>query len=212
MNKLLIMTCAAALVSNCFADQAAATAAGVDLDVAYCESTGAQYIDTGILGNPGLRVEAEVMWTGTNLSAGDDQHILGSFDKINNGSTSWRCYPISMRYDSKSMFCFGESQFYPVTYSINQKYRVESGLGASKQSLKVISMDGTTSSGNYAVNYQSVASGKTLYLFALGHGTAEGGVKCMTKARVYWMKIYLNDTLVRDYRPARQGNVYGLWE
>ena len=212
MKKQLIMTCAAALVSNCFADQAAATAAGVDLDVAYCESTGAQYIDTGILGNPGLRVEAEVMWTGTNLSAGDDQHILGSFDKINNGSTSWRCYPISMRYDSKSMFCFGESQFYPVTYSINQKYRVESDLGASKQSLKVISMDGTTSSGNYAVNYQSVASGKTLYLFALGHGTAEGGVKCMTKARVYWMKIYLNDTLVRDYRPARQGNVYGLWE
>ena len=213
MKRLLTMTCAAvAMVSNCFADQAAATAAGVNLDVAYCESTGAQYIDTGVLGNPGLRVEAEIMWTGTNLSASDDQHILGSFDKINNGSTSWRCYPISMRYDSKSMFCFGESQFYPVTYSINQKYRIESDLGVSKQSLKVISMDGTTSSGNYAVNYQSVVSGKTLYLFALGHGTAEGGVKCMTKARVYWMKIYLNDTLVRDYRPARQGNVYGLWE
>ena len=107
MKRQLIMTCAAvALANNCFADQAAATAAGVDLDVAYCESTGAQYIDTGVLGNPGLRVEAEIMWTDPNPP--DDQHILGSFDKINNGSTSWRCYPISMTKSRDSMLCYGD--------------------------------------------------------------------------------------------------------
>ena len=52
----LLMAAIVAMAPCAFADEAAAAAAGVDLDFAYCESTGEQYIDTGILGNPGLRV------------------------------------------------------------------------------------------------------------------------------------------------------------
>ena len=213
MKQLLMTTfMATAIAINCLADQAAATAAGVDLDVAYCESTGEQYIDTGILGNPGLRVEAEVMWTET--APDDDRHIIGSFDKINNGQTSWRCYPISMLKSRDSSFCFGETiQNSWYKYTMGKKYRIVSDFGSSKQTLTIDGLDGSAVfSKSSTSTYRSISSGQTLYLFALGHGAIEGNVKVMTKARVYWMKLYQNDTLVRDYRPARQGDVYGLWE
>ena len=208
---LSIATALCAFAPAAFGDQAAAAAAGVDLDVEYCESTGEQYIDTGVLGNPGLRVEAEFMWT-ESITPNDDRHIIGSFDKIDNGATSWRCYPISMGTTFSSKFCFGgyvlEGWF---RYIAGKRYRVESEFGASAQSLTVDSLDGTpVFSHSEAYSYATVPSGQTLFLFAVGHGTK--GVACKTMARVYWLKIYQNGTLVRDYRPARQGDVYGLWE
>ena len=38
------------------------------------------------------------------------------------------------------------------------------------------------------------------------------GVFLPSSVRLYSMKIWADGTLVRDYRPARQGTVYGLWE
>ena len=198
------MAAIVAMAPCAFANDAAAAAAGVDLDFAYCESTGEQYIDTGILGNPGLRVEAEVMWTEINLVSSADQHILGSFDKVN-GNTSWRCYPISMSGERYPFFHYGEriNNLTAWKYSIGQRYRVTSDLGASSQSFTADGMDGTMPfSVTKNVTYPALSSGKTLYLFALGHGAREDGVNCMTKARVYWLKIYQNGDLVRDYRPA----------
>ena len=210
-HSLFLAAAFCAFAPAALADQAAAAAAGVDLDVEYCESTGEQYIDTGVLGNPGLRVEAEIMWTDTNPA--DDQHILGSFDKPNN--VARRCYAISMYPSRMAAFSFDSSFSYSswFQYTIGKRYRIVSDFGASAQSLTIDNLDDTpVSSHSSADSYSAVNSGKTLYLFALGHGTADGGVKCMTKARVYWLKIYQNGTLVRDYRPARQGDVYGLWE
>ena len=129
------MAAVVAMAPCAFADEAAAAAAGVDLDFAYCESTGEQYIDTGILGNPGLKVEAEIMWTEPNLVTAADQHILGSFDKVNNGNASWRCYPVSMSANRYPFFHYGE-QINNLTawkYSIGQRYRVTSNMGESSQ-------------------------------------------------------------------------------
>ena len=215
MKRLFVLAVAVLAFASAYADEAAAVAAGVDLDIAYCESTGEQYIDTGILGNPGLRVEAEIMWTETNLVSNVDQHILGSFDKVNNGNTSWRCYPISMSGSRYPFFHYGDkmNNLTSWKYNMSQRYRVTSDLGASSQSFTADGMDGTAPyTFTSQQSYTSVGSGKTLYLFALGHGARDDGVNCMTKARVYWLKIYQNGDLVRDYRPARQGNVYGLWE
>jgi len=215
LRALVSVAMLCAFAPCAFADKAAAAAAGVDLDVAYCESTGEQYIDTGILGNPGLRVEAEIMWTETNLVTASDQHILGSFDKVNNGNTSWRCYPVSMSANRYPFFHYGEQINNLATwqYSIGQRYRVTSNMGESSQSFIADGMDGTAPY-SYSVNkaYPAISSGKTLYLFALGHGAREDGVNCMTMARVYWLKIYQNGNLVRDYRPACSNGVYGLWE
>jgi len=211
----LLLAAALCTVAPCaLADKAAAAAAGVDLDIAYCESTGEQYIDTGILGNPGLRVEAEIMWMETNLVSGADQHILGSYDKIN-GNTPWRCYPITMSGLRYPFFHYGDKQndLTAFHYVVGQRYRVVSDLGASEQSFSADGLDGSAAyTATPRQNYTSVSSGKTLYLFALGHGAREDGVNCMTKARVYWLKIYQNDDLVRDYRPACSNGVYGLWE
>ncbi|MBR2839656.1 MAG: hypothetical protein IKE55_12790 [Kiritimatiellae bacterium] len=175
--------------------------------LSYLGSEGNSYIDTGVLGNPGLVVKAEFEWTGP--SPGDDQHVLGSFDKVDNGSTSWRCYPISLMPAGRaSMFCFGTSTYNGwFTYSTGKKYRIVSDFGASAQSLTIDSKDGTpVFSRTVTDSYPAIASGKTLYLFALGHGTRAGGVACMTKARVYWLKMYQNGRLVHDYMPVIADN------
>jgi len=214
-KMFLLLAAALCTVAPCaLADKAAAAAAGVDLDVAYCESTGEQYIDTGILGNPGLRVEAEIAWLGTNLTSSADQHILGSYDKIN-GNTPWRCYPITMSGARYPFFHYGDKQnnLTAFHYVVGQRYRVVSDLGASEQSFSADGLDGSAAyTATPRQNYTSVSSGQTLFLFALGHGARDDGVNCMTMARVYWLKIYQGGNLVRDYRPARQGEVYGLWE
>ena len=208
MKRLFVLAVATLAFAPSYADEAAAAAAGVDLDIAYCESTGEQYIDTGILGNPGIRVEADFMWL---ANPGDDQHVLGSFERINGNAR--RCYPISVSGLS-TMFHYGSFMHYGVyTYNAKQRYRIVSDFGASRQSLTVDAMDGSpVSSNSFNDAYSSVATGKTLYLFALGNSTKEEGVAQMTKARVYGLKMYQNGDLVRDYRPARSNDVYGLWE
>lgn len=211
----LLMAAALCAAAPCaLADKAAAAAAGVDLDVAYCESTGQQYIDTGILGNPGLRVEAEFMWTDSNPT--NDQHVIGSYES----QGPRRCYPISVVQSFSSMFNFGSHThggWY--TYLKGMKYRVVSSFGASSQSFNVYDRDGNElCSKTVSDNYNSVASGQTLYLFALGHNGRANGVAAWTKARIYWLKMYQNNVLVRDYRPACRPNPsgsgyeYGLWE
>ena len=200
MKRLFVLAVAALAFAPSFADEAAAVAAGVDLDIAYCESTGEQYIDTGILGNPGLRVEADFMWL---ANPGNDQHVLGSFERINNDPNNpRRCYPISVSGLS-TMFHYGSIMHYGVyTYNTKQRYRLVSDFGASRQSLTVDAMDGSAvSSNSFNDTYSSVATGKTLYLFALGNSTKEEGVAQMTKARVYGLKMYQNGDLVRDYHP-----------
>ena len=205
----LLMAAIVAMAPCAFADEAAATAAGVDLEVAYCESTGEQYIDTGILGNPGLKVEADIMWM--NVTS-EDQHILGSYDKI--GNDARRCYPLSTVGNLVTMFHFGTvMDFGWFTYQAGGRYRVEASFGASAQSLVIRGIDDAVIYSNSDnKTYTSVASGQTLYLFAAGNSVEATGYAHMTRARVYRMKIYQNDTLVRDYRPARRGDEYGLWE
>ena len=44
MKRLFVLAVAAMAITSSYADEAAAAAAGVDLDFAYCESTGEQYI------------------------------------------------------------------------------------------------------------------------------------------------------------------------
>ena len=66
------MSCAFA--PRAFADVAAAVAAGVDLKVAWCESTGAQYVDTGVVAKPHIRVEAQLQW----LKLGADKCLIGA--------------------------------------------------------------------------------------------------------------------------------------
>lgn len=216
MTRLLALAVAVMAFAPSFADEAAAVAAGVDLDIAYCESTGEQYIDTGILGNPGIRVEAEIMWTDSNPT--NDQHVIGSYDT--GGGTPKRCYPVSSTLSLGSLNSFGTYTLGPwYTYKKGIKYRVVSDFGASVQTFQVYDMEDTElCSHTENRNYASIASGQTLYLFALGHNGRANGVASWTKARIYWLKIYQNNVLVRDYRPAFRPNLagsgyeYGLWE
>ena len=177
MKRLLALAVVTMAFAPSFADMAATAAAGIDLSAAYCESTGQQYIDTGILGNPGLRVEAEIMWT--DPSPTNDQHVIGSYDK--NGPI--RCYPISAAQGLASLNSFSTYTLGPwYTYAKGIRYRVVTDLGASEQTFRVCDMTGANlHSRTVNMNYASIASGQTLYLFALGHNGRANGVAAWTR-------------------------------
>lgn len=48
-----------------------------------------------------------------------------------------------------------------------------------------------------------------MFLFGVN---SSGSAAQLAKARLYSFRIWQNGSLIRDYRPARQGTVYGLWE
>ena len=174
-------------------------------ELEYLGSEGNSYIDTGILGNPGLRVEAEVAWTDTTYA--DDHPILASFDNSSYGSgVSRRCYPISAAYDNgnlKVLLGVGSlNKVFDTSYVADRKYRVETEFSGAGQTLTI---DGTSVFTNNST-FSQEETGKTLYMFATGHSSQASGMKHPTKARVYSMRIYQNGTLVRNYVPVIADN------
>ena len=198
------------------ADDAAAGAAGVDLDVAWCEGTGAQYIDTGIIGKPGVRAEATFAWTDFS---GSDKTILGS-----RASGSVRCHMIAKDTNPAYLTC-GVTGFWrcnknnpavsstahsadSVNLALYTTYTVTADFQANSQTIRI---DGGDYSDTLVFNSTASMANTGYSLYALANNNA-GTANQHAYARLYSLKIWQNDVPVRDFVPARQGQVYGLWE
>ena len=202
--------CAATLAASphARADDAAAEAAaqGVSLDVAYIESTGAQYINSGVTMVPGLK--AEIVASFANVA--DNGGLLGG--RTGSSQTNHR---YMMLWISNNRFYFspgpnyntvdhGNPSFSPVA---NKLYSIVSDFGTTRQTLTV---DGVQ---YMSLSEQDYVSGSLpLYIFAGNwYGTSvEGMIK---GARLYSLKLTTEaGVVVRDYVPARKNGVYGLWD
>ena len=174
------------LKSNCFAD--------VDyIELEYIESTGTQYIDTGIIAKSNLSVNANIMFT----SLGDDICLLGAGGM----RASDRIY-LLYSYP-RGRFCLGYGSFLTSinTFNIvvNQKYNINSVLSAGEQSLTVdnVNIYSNTLTG-------SVNSSRPLYLFCCNN--SEGGDSYYSSARIYDLQIYSGNNLVRSFIPVKDSN------
>ena len=189
----------------------------LDLKVPYIESNGGQYIDTGVLGNPGVKAEATFAYAAGISSTDRDRAILGAFK-----SGTERCQMIAK--DRNYLTC-GVDKFWrcnannptvesdvqsadSVTLALDTTYTVTADFQANSQTVVI---DG----GEYSrrtVFQRSVAradTGFNLYAFARNNaGTAD----CLSTARIYSLKIWKNGTLVRDFVPARRESEVGLWD
>ena len=202
--------CAATLAASphARADDAAAEAAaqGVSLDVAYIESTGAQYINSGVTMVPGLKAEIVASFANVASNGG----LLGG--RTGSSQTNHR---YMMLWISNNRFYFspgpnyntvdhGNPSFSPVA---NKLYSIVSDFGTTRQTLTV---DGVQ---YMSLSEQDYVSGSLpLYIFAGNwYGTSvEGMIK---GARLYSLKLTTEaGVVVRDYVPARKNGVYGLWD
>ena len=157
----------------------------------YVGSTGAQYVDTEIIGRSDTKVEAMVEWR----TVGEDACAIGS----RRGNT--RFYPIHC-YNGLT---YGYNGYYTVgTFVAGQKHVVESELYAGAQR---ITLDGVVKANG---TQGAIDTNLSMYLFALHNGNSAGAY---AKVRIYYLKIWQDGALVRDYVPvlADNGAPY-LWD
>lgn len=156
---------------------------GKPVELEYIESTGTQYIDTGIIGKTGLEIEIDFEFTEIGTAS---QIPVGSM-----AGSSNRIYPLS----SGNYVGYGDYVKLPMTAATNERYDIYCKLYAGEQTVTV---NGTTI---YAgLDPATYDSGCSMLLFAASNA---GSVGYHSKVRVKKCKIREGGELVRDYVPCR---------
>lgn len=160
------------------------------VELEYIESTGTQYIDTGIKASKNLKVEADINIT----TASGWVMILG--DYTSGSYFSW------WRKDTTMYAYYGSNNKTLAEQTGKRKY-------VANNTNNVWSID----SSNITVSPNSSdfsKNGGNLYLFSVNNG----GNYNKASMKLYSCKIYNNGTLVRDFIPAKRtsDSKCGLWD
>jgi len=165
----------------------------------YIESSGTQYIDTGIIGKAGVTMELDFSSMGTDLS---NYLPCGCADS----SYTKRFYPVATQ-NTAGNWSYGFGNWYNSNASANAKtrYKTVTVLKNGQQSLTV---NGET------VLSGSLSSASTpninIYLFGINYA---GTINTTGSTRLYGCNMYENDVLVRDYVPCKNpSNEIGLYD
>ena len=206
MKVLTVFTCAGAILPL-FAEQP-------DKWVSYVESTGSQWVDTGIIGRPNTKIEAKVEWVTTNDSA------FVACGLYSNNTRFYMCYCengngnmiVSQRTNSKVLL----SNEWETRWEKNRVYNytaVFSATNSAGESTATVAVDGI---GPWSKTFTGLNTGRTLYVFA--NNSADGTVGGRSKTRCYGLKIYQGPedggdmVLVRDFQPGIKDGKPGLYD
>lgn len=150
--------------------------------VEYIESTGTQYIDTELIGTSGLSFEMGLQFLGDTSA---DVYVMGS------RTTSNRVYALHV-YNSR--FCIGYGSLASSSHSSDNLYHdFKTILKQGEQGLWVDGVQYYTGASSTSVN-----TNLPIYLFACNNS---GSAYC-SKQRIYYVKIYKDNELVRDFVPV----------
>ena len=199
-----------------------ASAETPDKFVRYVESTGSQYVDTGVTGRWNTRVEAQVEWLEFK-----DSSLIGSrtsSSSPNANSRLYLCY--TYRHGSESSY----NVIYTATNGVlaevyynsaaarweaNRIYDYSATLSATNdvgQTTTTINVDGLEIFNKSA---PALDTGRTLHLFACN---VAGTANYFSKARIYRLKIWQGPidggdmTLQRDLIPCMKNGKAGLYD
>lgn len=162
--------------------------------VEWIESTGSQYIDTGVIGRAGIEAEVEFSFTSNPTGA---INILGSFQ----GST--RIF--LPHYSGKFYLGYGTAMASNISATVGTKYNVITSVRAGSQSMYIngiLAYSGTTSA--------AYVTELNMYLFSLNR---DGASMYPAKIMLSKCKIAYNSTPARDYIPfIDASNIANLWD
>ena len=161
----------------------------------YVESDGTNHIDTGVIGKSGLSCEGRMSF----VVVPNDSTFIGS----RRDWSDTRLY--LLHYYQKPTYGYGK--YYPcgTVAKANTIYDFATILKVGEQRF-------TWNGGVIGTNNltDELNTGYTMYIFALNQANAQ---KMPTKGRLYYLKIWDNDVLVRDYIPCmNKEGVCGLWD
>ena len=190
-TSTLLSASAAIAASVVMATSGASATEYVELD--YVEATGAQWVDTGIIGCCGTKAEIKVDWTDLE----SDSAMLAC--RADSGNTR-----INFINSNWGAIGYGYGAYYAGTYNgrncrweKDRIYTVVTEFAASGDgATAVMTVDG------YKVGDQSsefqIDTGVNLVVFGNNYGSVTG----LSKARCYGLKIWQGGSLVRDFVPV----------
>lgn len=159
------------------------------VELEYIESTGTQYIDTGIKASKTLKVEADI---DVSLASGRVM-ILG--DYTSGSYFSW------WRQNTTIYAYYGSNN--KTLAELTGKRKYISNNTNNIWSIDTSQITVTPNSSDFSKN------GNNLYLFSVNNG----GNYNKASMKLYSCKIYDGNTLVRDFIPVKTTtNIYGLWD
>ena len=151
----------------------------------YVESTGSQYIDTGVTGMAGTRMVAEMEWVETPSSQSTFCGSASGTGKYFTLYTSAGSH--QMGYDTWSAAQIQDGS----KATADTRFRVEAFLEAGSQSLNVRKLDGSGYTGIRTYNTAAtVDTGASLYIFARNDA---GVATNPALARLYSLKLWQKD-------------------
>lgn len=193
-----------------------------DRFVRYVESTGSQYVDTGVTGRWNTRVEAQVEWLEFK-----DSSLIGSrtsSSSPNANSRLYLCYTYKHGSESSLNVIYTATNgvlaevYYnsaAARWETNRIYDYSATLSATNdvgQTTTTINVDGLEIFNKSA---PALDTGRTLHLFACN---VAGTASYKSKARIYRLKIWQGPkdggdmTLQRDLIPCMKNGKAGLYD
>ena len=158
--------------------------------IEYLESTGTQYIDTGIIANQDTSLEI-IAQTTTDISNAVD-------------GAGFIIYGAGTTYNSNAFECYIHSSSYEFNYDGQYDFvataNIEEEVSIVHNKNNITLTIGSTEYSK-AFEYQTFTTPYTITLFAINRGETISG-----KARIYSCKIFDNGTLVRNFIPALDNN------
>lgn len=166
-----------------------------DSEVEYLESTGTQWIDTGmVLSSDGFAYDVDV----TFASTANCQVFGGRTQAMNLSRDSIVLFVVGgyWRFDY-----FGDWKA-GTAVAANTRYSVSYANG--RTTVNGVSTSTPVSSGRQ--------SGATVYVFAGHRPASTGGVEFPSSMKLYSLKFYQNGVLAADYQPVRKAGIGYLYD
>lgn len=154
-------------------------------EVEYIKSTEVQYIDTGFIPNQNTRVVAKLQCTAT----GSPNHVFGARQAA-----------------GKQAFQFFVSGYSPYEFIIGYNTeQIKFSSSANTTEPFIVDFNKNTATiGSYTANATSANFTSPVSMVLFGQNT--NGTMTCGNAAIYWLKIYDNGTLVRDFVPYKKAS------
>ena len=173
-----------------------------DAFIDYVESFGNSYIDTKVTGRSGTAAKMEIV-----LKNNYDNAILASRDGNN------RFYLIHNGGSSKWGYGYGAFSSFG-SFEEDKKYYIDSSLATDSQIIKIgeTGPDGAMTTYVNAASTTSIDTGRSLYLFCCNQSGSALAKQYWGKARVYWLQLFQDGEMVRDFKPCLKYGQAALYD
>ena len=166
-------------------------------ELAYIQSNGTQYIDTGFIPNQDTRIDIDASPLSISETS-DGSGFIPYGAGVSNSNRAFECYSSMSQYE----FNYDGQYNFVGSLAVGQRLQISH----NKNNVSLIVNGGTPITINFT--YQAFTAPYTMTLFAINRSSPLRGLM-----KLYSCQIYDNDVLVRDFVPCiKDDGEVGLYD